>query len=70
LAVDARRPVDWTQLAHTAGDFDQAHFSKEFREFTGHKPNSYLALRRQVPGQRELPAGQRHDARRVISYKA
>jgi AraC-like DNA-binding protein len=55
LAVDARRQVDWAQLAHTAGYFDQAHFSKEFREFTGHTPSSYLALRRRFPAQTNFP---------------
>lgn len=55
LSVDARRPVDWAQLAHTAGYFDQAHFSKEFREFTGHSPSSYLSLRRRFPTRTDFP---------------
>lgn len=55
LTVDARRHVDWAQLAHTAGYFDQAHFSKEFKEFTGHTPSSYLALRRRFPAQTNFP---------------
>src|SRR3982074_3700294 len=28
LSVDALRPVDWSELAQTAGYFDQAHFSR------------------------------------------
>ena len=55
LTVDARRPVDWAQLAHTAGYFDQAHFSKEFRNFTGHTPTSYLELRRRFPAEAGFP---------------
>jgi AraC-like DNA-binding protein len=55
LSVDARHPVDWSQLAQTAGYFDQAHFSKEFKDFTGHTPTAYLALRRRFPADRGFP---------------
>ena len=55
LSVDALRPVDWSKLAHTAGYFDQAHFSKEFKDFTGHTPTQYLALRRRLPAEKGFP---------------
>ena len=55
LSVDALRPVDWSELVHTAGFFDQAHFSKEFKDFTGHTPTQYLALRRRFPAERGFP---------------
>ncbi|RFU41349.1 AraC family transcriptional regulator [Actinomadura logoneensis] len=55
LSVDARGPVDWSRLCHTAGYFDQAHFSKEFKEFTGHTPTQYLDLRRRFPAERGFP---------------
>ncbi|MFI7468772.1 helix-turn-helix domain-containing protein [Nonomuraea sp. NPDC049646] len=51
LSVDPSRPVDWPALAHTAGYFDQAHFSREFKDFTGHTPTGYLALRRRFPAE-------------------
>jgi AraC-like DNA-binding protein len=55
LSVDARRPADWAELAHTAGYFDQAHFSREFKDFTGHTPTEYLALRRRFPAEQGFP---------------
>ena len=55
LSVDARGPVAWAQLAQAAGYFDQAHFSKEFKDFTGHTPTAYLALRRRFPAEAGFP---------------
>jgi AraC-like DNA-binding protein len=34
---------DWAQNTLDCGYYDQAHFVKEFREFTGKAPNSYFA---------------------------
>jgi AraC-like DNA-binding protein len=55
LSVDALRPVDWSRLAQTAGYFDQAHFGREFKDFTGHTPTEYLALRRRFPAEQGFP---------------
>ncbi|MEV1082155.1 helix-turn-helix domain-containing protein [Streptomyces sp. NPDC050211] len=55
LFVDALRPVDWSELAHAAGYFDRAHFSREFKDFTGHTPTEYLALRRRFPAEPGFP---------------
>jgi AraC-like DNA-binding protein len=55
LSVDPRDPREWAQLAHAAGYFDQAHFSKEFKDFTGHTPSSYLELRRRYPAEPGFP---------------
>lgn len=55
LSVDALRPVDWSELAHAAGYFDQAHFSREFKDFTGHTPTGYLALRQRFPAEPGFP---------------
>jgi AraC-like DNA-binding protein len=55
VSVDARRPVDWPWLAQTAGYFDQAHFGREFKDFTGHTPTEYLALRRRFPAEPGFP---------------
>ena len=55
LSVDALRPVDWSERAQAAGYFDQAHFSKEFKDFTGHTPTAYLRLRRRFPAEKGFP---------------
>jgi AraC-like DNA-binding protein len=55
LSVDGRRPVDWSALAQAAGYFDQAHLGKEFKDFTGHTPTAYLALRRRFPVEQGFP---------------
>jgi AraC-like DNA-binding protein len=46
-SIDPAQDVDWTRLAHQSGYYDQAHFNKDFRAFTGHSPTDYLGLRRQ-----------------------
>lgn len=55
VSVDALRPVDWSEQAHRAGYFDHAHFSREFKDFTGLTPTDYLALRRRFPTERGSP---------------
>jgi AraC-like DNA-binding protein len=55
LSVDSLHPVDWSELAQTAGYFDQAHFSREFKDFTGHTPTEYLALQRRFPAEQGFP---------------
>lgn len=44
-AIDPARPVRWDQLAHAAEYYDQAHFNRDFREFSGVTPTAYLAQR-------------------------
>lgn len=46
-SIDPIQAVDLMQIAHQSGYYDQAHFNKDFREFTGHSPTDYLRLRRQ-----------------------
>jgi AraC-like DNA-binding protein len=46
-SIDPTYAVDWTQIAQQSGYYDQAHFSNDFRAFTGHSPTDYLQLRRQ-----------------------
>ncbi|MCO8274019.1 helix-turn-helix domain-containing protein [Actinoplanes sp. TRM 88003] len=46
FALDPAGPIDWGEVAHDAGYFDQAHFGHEFRAFTGLTPTRYLEVRR------------------------
>ncbi|GAA2724625.1 helix-turn-helix domain-containing protein [Cellulomonas aerilata] len=46
LSIDPAAPIDWAGLAARAGYFDQAHFTHEFREFTGFTPTRYVEVRR------------------------
>lgn len=46
-------PVRWSEIAQTAGYFDQAHFTNDFRALAGRSPGDYLADR--LPGQYGLP---------------
>lgn len=54
FSIDPTGPIDWADLAGRAGYFDQAHFSHEFREFTGLTPTRYVEIRqrflREHPG--------------------
>jgi AraC-like DNA-binding protein len=45
-SLDPAGLVDWSELAHRAGYYDQSHFNKEFAAFTGLNPTEYLHLRR------------------------
>lgn len=45
--IDPVQPVNWTEVTHHCGYYDQAHFNKDFTAFSGLNPTSYLTLREQ-----------------------
>lgn len=46
FSIDFAEPIDWGEVASGAGYFDQAHFGREFRAFTGLTPTRYAEVRR------------------------
>lgn len=56
-ALDAGTASDLAELASTLGWFDQAHFSRDFRDAVGATPSEYLAAARQAASARSpVPA--------------
>ena len=43
--IGDRPAVNWARLAATCGYYDQPHFIREFKEFTGMTPTAYLSKR-------------------------
>ena len=43
--VAARERVEWASVSASCGYFDQAHFIRDFRAFSGLNPSAYLTLR-------------------------
>jgi AraC-like DNA-binding protein len=51
--MDARKSVEWANVALDCGYFDQAHFIHDFRAFSGINPTAYLA--RRTPHRNHVP---------------
>ena len=43
--VHRGRDIDWTEVALSCGYFDQAHFIRDFKAFSGFNPTAYLTRR-------------------------
>lgn len=43
--INANVPLDWANLSAQCGYYDQAHFIKEFKQFSGFSPGSFLQER-------------------------
>ena len=46
ISLDPTAEVDWAEVAHRAGFYDQPHLTHELQRFTGLTPTAYLDLRR------------------------
>jgi AraC-like DNA-binding protein len=55
-SIDPTQPVDWMLVARQFRYYDQSHFNKDFKAFTGHNPTEYLRLRRQEPDPAHHPS--------------
>ena len=43
--VHAAPSVDWMEIVERHGYYDQPHFIREFKEFSGFSPSEYFRLR-------------------------
>lgn len=41
FALVQENPINWADVTYLAGFYDQAHFIKNFKEFTGEEPSKY-----------------------------
>jgi AraC-like DNA-binding protein len=48
-AIEAGRTIEWADLALSCGYYDQAHFIRDFKAFSGINPSTYLAQRGSHP---------------------
>lgn len=48
--IQPNTPIHWLTIATQADYYDQAHFNREFAEFTGMSPSQYIAYRQQIYG--------------------
>jgi AraC-like DNA-binding protein len=42
--ADGDGGLDWAEIAHRTGYYDQAHMVRDFQQFTGHPPTAYQRL--------------------------
>ena len=43
--IETQREIEWSAIAYDCGYYDQAHFIKEFQNFSGLSPTAYVAQR-------------------------
>jgi AraC-like DNA-binding protein len=45
--IDPAVPMNWSAIAHECHYYDQAHFNRDFKAFTGLTPLQYVTLRQE-----------------------
>ena len=45
VQIETRRAVEWADVSNACGYYDQAHFIRDFRAFSGLNPSAYLTQR-------------------------
>ena len=55
-AIDPTKPINWGEIAFACHYYDQAHFNRDFKQFTGLTPATYVSNRHQYLG--ELSQGE------------
>jgi AraC-like DNA-binding protein len=53
-----KKKVNWPEIFYEAGFYDQAHFIKDFEEFTGRSPQQYLAENTELANYVDKPTTQ------------
>jgi methylphosphotriester-DNA--protein-cysteine methyltransferase len=53
--IAGKKKVDWSSVFHECEFYDQAHFIKDFEEFTGRPPQQYLRENNELANLVEKP---------------
>ena len=56
--VIGKKKVNWAEVLYDAGYYDQAHFIKDFEEFTGRSPQQYISENLELSNLVEKPKTQ------------
>lgn len=55
--IHQKKNIEWTSIAHQCGFFDQSHFIKEFKKFSGFNPNEFIGKSHHEEEQNFFPEG-------------